>query len=818
MYNLRMLLPLMWVSLAFLAGIVIASAANLPVYIWLGLALVAVIGALASGRFLRSTLSLYFGGKTLQLPRPALLLVLPCLAAASLGAARYQAAAAASSNSSLAFFNDGGYDLLVTGTLIEPPDVRDTYTNLRLQARSVDTGLDQVKVEGLLLARIGPNQEFHYGDIVRLRGKLQTPPSNEDFSYRDYLARQGIRSYMDSAEATLLPGKGGNPLLVALYSVRDLSLKNVYRLFLDPEASLLAGILLGVDSGIPARVEQAFNDTGTAHIIAISGFNIAVVAGVFAFIFTRLLGGRRGAIAAMVGIAVYTVFVGAGPAVVRAALMGVVTLLAVQVGRRQVGLNTLAGVAALMALGNPLVLWDVGFQLSLFATLGLILYGTPFTEAAGRFVARHLPASGAEKIALALSQFLLLTLAAQLTTLPIIAYHFQQISLVSPLANAFILPAQPPVMILGGLAVALGFVFYPLAQVAAWIAWPLTAYTIRMVEAFDSLPHTVIYLGSFSLGFVVLFYVVLLGVTFAGGRLRQAYLDLKSRLGYVSLSAALVALFIGTLFVWRLVGAEPDGRLHMTFLDVGSADGVLIQTPTGRHILINGGASAASASDALGRRLSPLDHSLDWLVLASADESQVAALPRLVQRFPASNVLLGAQPEASFSAGTLMQALIDENVPVTNAEEGQALDLGEGATLRVLSLSPRGATLLVEWNSFRALLPIGANSDTLAQLQNPDEISNVNVLLLSQSGYAPLAPPALIQNLNPQLVVISVAAGDRNGLPDKEALDALEGYSVLRTDLNGAIDVMTDGSQMWVSAERQYSAVATPTLTGSNQP
>jgi competence protein ComEC len=159
-------------------------------------------------------------------------------------------------------------------------------------------------------------------------------------------------------------------------------------------------------------------------------------------------------LAAVAGIAFYTFFVGSDPAVVRAAIMGMVALLAVQVGRRQTGVNTLTFVAALMALWNPFVLWDVGFQLSLLATLGLILYGGRFMDAARTFIERHLPASDARKLASPLGQFVLLTFAAQLTTLPIIAYHFKQVSLVSPLANALILPVQPAVMVLGALCSA----------------------------------------------------------------------------------------------------------------------------------------------------------------------------------------------------------------------------------------------------------------------------------------------------------------------------------------------------------------------------
>jgi len=808
MYNPCMTLPLLWVSLAFLAGIVLASVLHLHFLIWFSLVFLGLIGAYFAYRSFPGSYPIRVRTLSLSLRREVFLLVLASLLGAFLGAARYQLSVPPRTDSQISWYNDADYDVLVTGTLIEPPDVRDTYINLRLQVSELDAGKGPFKVRGLILARVAPNEEFHYGDNLRLRGQLLTPPSNEDFSYRDYLARQGIRSYMTSAEVTVLPGRGGNPVLRAMYALKEVSLQNVYRLFLDPEASLLAGILLGVDTGMPAPLEQAFNDTGTAHIIAISGFNIAVIAGVFAFVFNRLLGPRRGALATFAGIAFYTFFVGADPAVVRAAIMGTIALLAVQVGRKQAGVNTLAFVAALMALWNPFVLWDVGFQLSLLATLGLILYGGVFMDAARTFIERHLPASDAQKLISPLGQFVLLTFAAQLTTLPIVAYHFKQISLVSPLANAFILPAQPAVMVLGGLALVFSLLIYPLGQILAWAAWPLTAYTIRAVEFFASLPQGVIYLGSFSLGFVVLFYVVLLAVTFAGANLKEMYTSLKTRFRHVWLATTIVLLFLCTLFAWRVVAAAPDGRLHVTFLNVGTADAVLIETPSGGHVLINGGPSTASISDALGRRMSPIDHQLDWLIVAAADEEQVASLPRLLPRFPPENVLLGAPAQASFSSAALMEWLQEKEVPLTRAEQGQTLNLGDGAQLKVVDVSSRGSTLLLEWNSFRLLLPIGANLETLEALENGSAIGPVTALLLAQNGYAPLAPLEWLQNLNPQLVVISVAPADKDGLPSPEILDALEGYSVLRTDQNGWIEIVTDGSRMWVASERSLHETA----------
>ncbi len=512
-------LPLMWFSLAFLVGIVLASLVSLSIWVWIALTVFAIFLVILS-QILAPRLS----SRPVLHPFSFILLT-----ALLLGATRYQVSVPHFNAFHIAFYNDREYDLLITGILIEPPDYRDDYTNLRLKVTHVDTGDRELPANGLLLARVSNNQVFHYGDILRLRGKLKTPPENEDFSYRDYLAAQHIHSYMTSAEVTVLPGNGGSLFYQMMYALKDKSLEKIYKIFPDPESSLLAGILLGVDTGLTDKLQQAFKDTGTAHIIAISGFNISIIAGLFVTFFSKFLGPRRGAILAILGIASYTLLVGATPAVVRAALMGSLALFARQVGRRQFALNTLLVVALLMCVWNPLYIWDVGFQLSFFATLGLILYATPFSEFANRIITRFFPTSTAEKFAELFSEFVLLTFAAQLTTIPIMAYQFQRISLVSFIANPFILPPQPAVMILGGLAVLLSFIWLPLGQIAAWVAWPFVVYTIRMVELFDSIPHGTIVLGSLSIWFVILFYAALFAVTFGGSRFQEWFQSFKGQ-------------------------------------------------------------------------------------------------------------------------------------------------------------------------------------------------------------------------------------------------------------------------------------------------
>ena len=462
-----MTLPLLWVSLAFLSGIVADRFLRAPLAVWLIITLIPIIAALIlRKRFARlASLNIW--------------LIASVCTAVLLGAMRYQQTMRKITPADVSWYNDRKYDVLVTGTLNDPPDYRDAYTNLRLNVKQIDNGQRFFNVSGLLLAHVPINQAYEYGDEIRLRGQLQTPPQDEDFSYQDYLARLGILSYMPTSEATLLPGNDGNPISRAIYAFKDQAVEHIYRLFPDPEASVLASMLLGVNGGLPAPLQQAFRDTGTAYVIAVSGFKISILAGVFVTLFSRIFGARRGAILAILGIAFYTFLVGANDAAVRAALMVTLALFAEQIGRRTQGLNTLAFVAALMALWNPLVLWDAGFQISFFATLGLILYMEPLQRTTENLLARYFPQFNAQQVIKYVFYYFLLTLAVQLTTIPIMAYQFKQIPLIALIASPSITPAQPAVMILGGLAVVLSFIFFSLGQFVAWIALPLWFFSTR---------------------------------------------------------------------------------------------------------------------------------------------------------------------------------------------------------------------------------------------------------------------------------------------------------------------------------------------------
>lgn len=567
-------LPLLWLSLAFLAGIPVASFIRAPLWLWLllaGMPVAALIG-------LRKGLS--------WLPQFAL--AVGCLL--FLGAARYEAALPQIGPHDLAYYNDTGSWVKIRGQLEKPPIPKDGYVELLVRAEDVtfSNGSSQ-PADVLLLARTQYGVDWHYGARLSLSGELVTPAEYEDFSYRDYLARQGVYSLMQFAVAERLESAQGNPFWTALYSLRENGLDTLYRLYPSREAALLAGILLGDESGLSDKVKTAFNDTGTRHIIAISGFNISIIAGLFLAAFGRWLGARKGAWLAGIGVALYTLLVGADASVVRAAIMGILTLIALQTGRQSFALNTLGFSAALMALFNPLVLWDVGFQLSFAATLGLVLYAEPLHLWAQKWLEAHLHSDRAKQISGPVKDYLLLTIAAQITTLPILLYYFQRLSLFSLPANVLILPIQPAVMVLGGLSVILGSLFVPLGQLIAFGGWALAAYTIRIVEFFAELPWASQSFSSFSLTLVFVYFAGLAALSISGIRQRLKAIRIQPAVG-----VALIATL--SLWIWSTALAAPDGKLQLTHLEV-DGEALLVRTPAGRNLLINTGSSSNQLMD-----------------------------------------------------------------------------------------------------------------------------------------------------------------------------------------------------------------------------
>lgn len=703
----------------------------------------------------------------------------------------------------IAFYNDVG-QVTVEGVIVREPDRRTTLTNLHLDVETlILPDGTAIPVDGRVLVKAPAYAQAYYGDRIRTTGDLETTPVFEDFSYSDYLARQGIHSLLRKADVAVLDSHQGFFLWDWLYRFKAHALDALLSLLPEPQASLLAGILLGVETGIPGDLNTAFVATGTSHIVAISGFNLSIIAGAFVQIAQRLLKGRGKTLFPLAGLWLYTLLVGASAAVLRAALMASVMIIGRHEERRTHGPTSLAAAVLFMLLLNPYTLWDVGFQLSLAATLGLILYTEPLSRAFNRLIARFTDAEQAYRIVGWLNDALIVTLAAQITTTGVIVGVFRRLSLVTLLTNLLILPVQAYVMFTGGVSLITGLVLHPAGQLLAWLAWVPLTYTITAVRWTATFPLASIELGNVTLPLIWGYYAILgIGTWWFGqsGDDRKRYLAALKQVArwQVAVVAAVIVLFVAYLIT------APDGRLHVVFLDAGQGDAIFVQTPTGKQVLIDGGSDGPQTLSQLGRQMPFWDRRLDLVILTSPDKDRITGLIPVLERYEVNFVV--TSPETGYGDAyehwsDLLIARPAESVGVLWA--GMAWELDRDVTLHTLWPEPGGdggpLVLRLDYGSTSFTLTGDATTvveDALVARHGANLRSSV--LLVARHGAKTAAGAAFLQATSPEIVVIST--GDDARYPDPTMLARVMDLPVYRTDVHGAVHVVSDGREVQVRA------------------
>jgi competence protein ComEC len=796
-------MPLIPFTLAWLFGIWLASRLALPT-IALGVAtLVAAVGITLARRA----------------PKPRWMFVLAL--AAMLGALRYNLAQPRFDQTTLATYNDQPKSVIVEGVVTAEPDARDAYTNLRVEAdRLAITDQPTKTVKGLVLVQAPPFTDFRYGDRVRAEGKLQTPTDTSDFSYRDYLARQGVYSIMSRPRVTMLVRDQGFAPLAWLFAFKARTKNVIARILPEPQASLLTGILLGDDSGIPKSVQDAFRATGTSHIIAISGYNVTILVGLMSLAAVRLFGKRRAFYVLAVGLLIYMVLVGASASVVRAVIMGIAFLLAAQVGRQGLALNTLFLTGLAMMVYDPMWLWDAGFQLSFVATLGLILYATPLQKTVEAWLSRVLPTERVKPVMDVLSDALLVTLAAQITTIPLLAYYFKQFSFVSLLTNALVLPAQPGLMVTGGLALLVGFISIPLGQTVGWVAWLFLAWTTGIIELTARIPGAAVPLGDMSIGWIVGYYALLAVVTWwlkqpaeerPSPRQILAWITARLTRRNVLVAAGIVVVLVAVALVQL-----PDGKLHVYFLDVGQGDAIFVVTPQGRQILIDGGPAPSVILNQLARHTPFWDRSLDVLVATQPDADHLAGLVAVMERYTVGAVLTAEWPgRARDPTVSRWSQLVAERHPSRiQPQIGLKLQIEPGVEMVLLhpeadavaSLSSNDASLVTRltFGGISFLFTGDVEAEGEGMLMRSGYLRPTTVLKAAHHGAKTSTSPEFLTLADPQFVVISVGAGNPFGHPSPEVLTRLADRRArsVRTDQSGTVEIASDGTRLWIKTER----------------
>lgn len=370
-----------------------------------------------------------------------------------------------------------------------------------------------VKTEyGLLLASTKLGGDWRYGDRVLVSGTLKKPEEFETdlgriFNYPGYLLAQGVSYQISFAEVRRIEG-GKGEFLTPLYDFKRSFMLNLEQLIPSPQVGLGEGLLLGVKKALGEDLENTFRQTGIIHIVVLSGYNVMVVVTFILFILGAIFGRRLSTIFGIVGIVLFALLVGLGTTVIRASIMASLLLLMGFTGRIYLAERGLFLAGVLMIIWNPYTLaFDIGFQLSFLATLGLILLN-PYLSKQLTLVPNFM----------GIREFLVATLATQLFVLPLLLYQMGKFSVVAVIVNVMVLPMVSMAMLFTFLAGLTAFISTSLALPFAFVAHLSLTYIIVVAKWFGGLPFAAFSVPPFSFWFVPLGYIAIAGLVWQLGR------------------------------------------------------------------------------------------------------------------------------------------------------------------------------------------------------------------------------------------------------------------------------------------------------------
>lgn len=386
----------------------------------------------------------------------------------------------------------------LTGVIIKQPDDRQTKMDYLLRVQTIQATLTGAIVPAhghILITDKSLSCRFGPGDIVMIRGNLKLPFGDNESSYKNYLALSSVYATFEVRSCAVTGFDHHFAILRTLWKLRSAFEERITLIYPEPTGSLLAGLLTGSRSGLPQRIHDAFRRTGLSHIVAISGSNITIILGIMTHILF-FLPKRYKLIPSVIGIALFTLFVGGSASVVRAAIMGSIGLLAVTGGRLPHARLATLWTAFFMLLWNPLQLWyDAGFQLSFLAVIGLIELQPILTK-----LCERVPEFGG------IREALLTTIAAQCTTTAWSAYAFGQFSLIAPIANILTTPFIPLAMLFGFIGSIIGWVVPILGKLIGFPAFLILTYIIRTAETLAKVPYAAAELDDVSPWVIVAYY------------------------------------------------------------------------------------------------------------------------------------------------------------------------------------------------------------------------------------------------------------------------------------------------------------------------
>ena len=685
-------------------------------------------------------------------------------------------------------------------------------------------------VSAKLLIRFQDLQSLRYGKHLTLTGMLRQPKSQRNpggFDYRAYLNRQKVSGIIYHQGLLRIGEQSGFLPLRWIEALRFKTERVIDRVYSGLEsfssnalhAELLKGVLLGKRGDVPTETLNIFRNSGTFHVLAVSGLHVGLVA-FFCYFGLSIFRIPKKVLSLLtiLAVVIYACLVGFRPSVFRASLMAILFLFASIIDRDADIYNLLAVAASVLLLINPTQVWDVGFQLS-FVAVASIVYFVPKMEQPLRRLWEQtesvdIPAFVRYKnIAVKwLIMSYLVTFAAQLGTGPLIAYHFYRAYPLGLIVGPFAVGLVSLIVCVGMVSVCVGFIWLPFAKLLAMVNHAIIFIFLNLIGIFGQ-KWGIMKLAP-TVGIIIVYIAIILGIT----HWRKAYEHWRI--------ASLIALAVIACWVWDSALHEKGRLLEVITLDVGQGDAAVVRLPDRRTILIDGGIQHAYFDEKKQRQvdydvgeriIEPyLDansiRQLDLVVLTHPDLDHGGGLGHILQNYKVKHILGISDMALDSQTHQRLRTIAKvRDIPYSFRYKSK-IELTADVKLNLLHPIDETSTNLLDENKNDDSLVLKLSYGEVDILFTGDIETNAEtrlirsqqdlrseVLKVPHHGSRSSSSARFLDRVQPRYAIFSLGIDNRYQLPHAEVVTRYQERNCvqLRTDELGAIGLKTDGKRCW---------------------
>ena len=718
-------------------------------------------------------------------------------------------------------------NISVEGIIISNQEEREYKNRYKLKVLTVNSSEKYHSTQ--IYIEVKKDVEFEYGDKVILQGEFRKGSEQRNtggFDYQLYLKSIHIYGTLKVENYQKISSDNINWVQKSINTIKLVIAENIEKTLEKEEAQIVKGLILGDTTALEEELKEKFQIANISHVLAVSGMHIIYIIIGIEMIFKKWLGKRNVKYVVIIGLVFYMSITGFTSSIVRAGIMGIMSIVAFLVYRKNDIWTSIAISLGIILIQNPYAIIGVGLQLSYLGTIGIILFNKNIKQYLDnvKWIKNNIQIKRSKRISKIvenLKDMISVTLSAQLMILPIMLYHFNMIGIYFVITNILVSMMIGPIMFLSIIFVFCSFIHLHISQfIAIFLSFGIKG--LIQISNLSNLPFSKIYVLTPSILFIFIYYIVILVgnriymiytskyINSTEGRVKNLIALMKYRLYEKkkktkkiyqkilqerNIKAFIKQTYKGIFLIIFLIGIyQFPKNLEIHFLDVGQGDSCFIITPNHKTILIDGGGSTSSTFDVGKDTLIPylLDKGytqLDYVFISHFDQDHVGGILSLLEELKVGQIFISKQGKTSDNYETFLEIVAQKNLKVREVKMGDKITIGD-VTFHILwptenqieenMLNNNAMVMKLQYKSFSMLftgdIEEVAEKKILSVYSDNLDSLKATVLKVAHHGSKSSSTEKFLKAVNSKVAIIGVGENNMFGHPSNVVLERLQSF------------------------------------------